>query len=127
MADLTNLQPIDGLNGLQVEAATLNTKSYGSSFVADCSQTSSAEFNLNRAWSQLEFTAGIADNSPVERGRISVSIDDQPALFNEEVVLGKPVSKTVEVKGALRLRIRVEDTCGLKDGYVVLASPTLKR
>ena len=127
VADLTNLQPIDGLNGLQVEAATLNTKSYGSSFVADCSQTSSAEFNLNRAWSQLEFTAGIADNSPVERGRISVSIDDQPALFNEEVVLGKPVSKTVEVKGALRLRIRVEDTCGLKDGYVVLASPTLKR
>ncbi|MEU9161592.1 protein kinase [Streptomyces sp. NPDC048424] len=127
MADLTNLQPIDGLNGLRVEAATLNTKSYGSSFVADCSQTSSAEFNLNRAWSTLEFTAGIADNSPVERGRISVSIDDQPALFNEEVALGKPVSKTVEVKGALRLRIRVEDTCGLKDGYVVLASPTLKR
>ncbi|WP_326587875.1 serine/threonine protein kinase [Streptomyces sp. NBC_01294] len=127
VADLTNLQPIDGLNGLRVEAATLNTKSYGSSFIADCSQTSSAEFNLNRAWSQLEFTAGIADNSPVERGRISVSIDDQPALFNEEVVLGKPVSKTVEVKGALRLRIRVEDTCGLKDGYVVLASPTLKR
>ncbi|MER6196606.1 protein kinase [Streptomyces sp. NPDC001586] len=126
-ADLTNLQPIDGLNGLRVAAATLNTKSYGSSFVADCSQTSSAEFNLNRAWSQLEFTAGIADNSPVERGRISVSIDDQPALFNEEVALGKPVSKTVEVKGALRLRIRVEDTCGLKDGYVVLASPTLKR
>ncbi|MEU9084092.1 protein kinase [Streptomyces sp. NPDC048357] len=127
VADLTNLQPIDGLNGLRVAAATLNTKSYGSSFVADCSQTSSAEFNLNRAWSQLEFTAGIADNSPVERGRISVSIDDQPALFNEEVALGKPVSKTVEVKGALRLRIRVEDTCGLKDGYVVLASPTLKR
>ncbi|WP_327264575.1 serine/threonine protein kinase [Streptomyces sp. NBC_01232] len=127
VVDLTNLQPINGLNGLRVTAATLNTKSYGTSFVADCSQTSYAEFNLNRAWTHLDFTAGIADNSPVERGRISVSIDDQPALFNEEVTLGKPVPRTVEVKGALRLRIRVEDTCGLKDGYVVLASPTLRR
>lgn len=127
VVDLTNLDPIDGLNGLRVNAVTLNTKSYGAAFVADCSQTSYAEFNLNRAWSTLEFTAGIDDTSPVESGRVSVVIDDKPALFNEEVRLGKPVTKTVQVKDALRLRIRVEDTCGTKDGYVVLAAPTLKR
>lgn len=127
VVDLTNLAPIDGLNGFRVNAVTLNTKSYGAAFVADCSQTSYAEFNLNRAWSTLEFTAGIDDTSPVESGRISIAIDDKPALFNEEIQLGKPVTRTVQIKDALRLRIRVEDTCGTKDGYVVLAAPTLKR
>ncbi|MFD3780156.1 serine/threonine protein kinase [Streptomyces sp. NPDC058612] len=127
VVDLTNLPPIDDLNGLRISAVTLNTKSYGAAFVADCSQTSYAEFNLNRAYTTLEFTAGIDDTSPVEQGRISVSIDDKPALFNEEVRLGKPVVKSVQVKDALRLRIRVEDTCGTQDGFVVLAAPVLRR
>ncbi|MFJ8014286.1 serine/threonine protein kinase [Streptomyces sp. NPDC096339] len=127
VVDLTNLSPIDTLNGFWVHSVTLNTKSFGTAFVAKCSQSSSTEFNLNRAWSTLEFTAGIDDTSPVESGRISVAIDDKPALFNEEVRLGKPVTKTLQVKDALRLRIRVEDTCGSNEGYVVLGAPTLKR
>ncbi|WP_282693179.1 serine/threonine-protein kinase [Streptomyces sp. CC208A] len=128
-ADLTSLTPVDGLDGFQVtSSATLNAKSYGTAFVAGCSDESYMEFNLGRAWETLEFTAGIDDDSPTEEARISISVDDQPAPFAQAVSLGKPVTKSISVKGALRLRIRVEDTCTFSQkAYVVIAAPVLKR
>ncbi|MET9936333.1 NPCBM/NEW2 domain-containing protein, partial [Streptomyces sp. NPDC006324] len=126
--DLTGFSPIDGLDEFTVESATLNARDYGSAFVAGCSSESTMEFNLSRKWETLEFTAGIADDSPTEQARVSISVDDQPALFSEAVKLGKPVAKTLSVKGALRLRIRVEDTCTFSQrAYVVIAAPLLKR
>ncbi|MFF9475335.1 protein kinase [Streptomyces roseolus] len=128
-ADLTSLTPVDGLDGFTVtSAATLNAKDYGSAFVAGCSDESYMEFNLGRAWETLEFTAGIDDDSPTEEARISISVDDQPAPFAQAVSLGKPVTKSISVKGALRLRIRVEDTCSFsQEALVVIAAPVLKR
>ncbi|NML53384.1 serine/threonine protein kinase [Streptomyces sp. R302] len=128
-ADLTSLTPVDGLDGFTVtSSATLNAKDYGSAFVAGCSDESYMEFNLGRAWETLEFTAGIDDDSPTEEARISISVDDQPAPFAQAVSLGKPVAKSISVKGALRLRIRVEDTCSFsQEALVVIASPVLKR
>ncbi|MFF9343075.1 MULTISPECIES: serine/threonine protein kinase [unclassified Streptomyces] len=128
-ADLTSLTPIDTLDGFTVtSAATLNAKDYGSAFVAGCSNESYMEFNLGRAWETLEFTAGIDDDSPTEEARISISVDDQPAPFAQAVSLGKPVFKSMSVKGALRLRIRVEDTCSYsQEALVVIAAPVLKR
>lgn len=128
-ADLTGLATIDGLNGFEVtSAATLNARDYGSAFVAGCSNESYMEFNLGRKWDTLEFTAGIDDDSPTEEARITISVDDQTAAFSQAVQLGKPVVKSIKVKGALRLRIRVEDTCSYsQEAYVVIAAPLLKR
>ncbi|WP_432116212.1 serine/threonine protein kinase [Streptomyces sp. S1] len=126
--DLTGFSPIDGLDRFTVESATLNARDYGSAFVTGCSSESTIEFNLSRKWETLQFTAGIADDSPTEQARITISVDDQPALFSEAVNLGKPVVKSLSVKGALRLRIRVEDTCTFSQkAYVVIAAPLLKR
>ncbi|WP_432121288.1 serine/threonine protein kinase [Streptomyces sp. S1] len=126
--DLTGFSPIDGLDEFTVASATLNARDYGSAFVAGCSSESSMEFNLSRKWETLQFTAGIADDSPTEQARITISVDDQPALFSEAVNLGKPVVKSLSVKGALRLRIRVEDTCTFSQkAHVVIAAPLLKR
>ncbi|MFJ5877845.1 serine/threonine protein kinase [Streptomyces sp. NPDC093088] len=126
--DLTGFSPIDGLDRFTVESATLNARDYGSAFVTGCSSESTIEFNLSRKWETLQFTAGIADDSPTEQARITISVDDQPALFSEAVKLGKPVAASFPVKGALRLRIRVEDTCTFSQkAYVVIAAPLLKR
>ncbi|MGW1250818.1 protein kinase domain-containing protein [Streptomyces sp. NPDC002535] len=128
-ADLTGLAPIDGLGGFSVtSAATLNARDYGSAFTAGCSSESYMEFNLGRKWKSLEFTAGIDDDSPTEEARITISVDDRTASFSQTVQLGKPVVKSIPITGALRLRIRVEDTCSYsQDAYVIIAAPLLKR
>ncbi|MCD2464238.1 protein kinase [Streptomyces sp. MBT42] len=128
-ADLTGLAPIDGLGGFSVtSAATLNARDYGSAFTAGCSNESYMEFNLGRKWKSLEFTAGIDDDSPTEEARITISVDDRTASFSQTVQLGKPVVKSIPITGALRLRIRVEDTCSYsQDAYVIIAAPLLKR
>ncbi|MET9699466.1 protein kinase [Streptomyces sp. NPDC006529] len=126
-ADLTVMTPVDGLGGFTVSAAKINTKQYGAAFVADtgCSNDVTTEFDLNREWKQLEFTAGIDDGSTVEKGRVTISLDGQPAAFSELVELGKPVARTIDVTGALRLRLKVDRMCG--EDVVVIASPLLKR
>ncbi|MFD7083226.1 hypothetical protein [Streptomyces sp. NPDC059918] len=53
-------------------------------------------------------------------------MDDKPALFSEQVHLGKPVTKSLDIKGALRLRIKVEETCRDR-GSAIIAAPVLKR
>ncbi|MFJ4778403.1 protein kinase [Streptomyces sp. NPDC088762] len=126
-ADLTVMNPVDGLGDFTVGAAKINTKQYGAAFIADlgCNGDAIAEFDLNREWKYLDFTAGVDDGSSKESGRVSISLDGQPAAFSELVALGHPVTKRVEVSGALRLRIKVDAGCDM--GKVVIAAPQLTR
>jgi hypothetical protein len=121
------MNPVNGLEHLTVGAAKINTKQYGSAFISEhsCSTDGYVEFDLNRDWKTLEFTAGIEDGSNNESGRISIALDGRPATFSEQVTLGNPITKSVDVGGALRLRIRVDKGCN--SGTVVLAGPQLKR
>ncbi|MFB6614333.1 protein kinase [Streptomyces sp. NPDC056367] len=126
-ADLTVMNPVNGLGDFTVGAAKINTKQYGAAFIADlgCNGDAIAEFDLNREWKYLDFTAGIDDGSTHEKGRVSISLDGQPAAFSELVELGKPITKRVEVNGALRLRLKVDAGCDM--GKVVIAGPQLTR
>lgn len=126
-ADLTVMNPVNGLGEFTVGAAKINTRQYGAAFLADlgCNGDAIAEFDLNREWKYLDFTAGIDDGSSNQEGRVSISLDGQPAAFSELVALGKPVTKRVEVNGALRLRIKVDAGCDM--GKVVIAAPQLTR
>lgn len=126
-ADLTVMNPVAGLGEFTVGAAKINTKQYGAAFIADlgCNGDAIAEFDLNREWKYLEFTAGIDDGSTNEKGRVSITLDGQPAAFSELVTLGKPLTKRLEVGGALRLRVKVEAGCDI--GKVVIAGPQLTR
>lgn len=126
-ADLTQLTPIAGLGNFTVGAAKINTKQYGAAFIAnpDCNDEAITEFDLNREWKHLEFTAGIDDGSTHEKGRVSISLDGKPAAFSELVELGKPAAKSVDVTDALRLRVKVDMGCD--NGTVVIAAPQLTR
>ncbi|MFE4265036.1 protein kinase [Streptomyces sp. NPDC056883] len=126
-ADLTVMAPVKDLDEFKVGPAKINTKQYGAAFIKErsCDYESLVEFDLNRAWKTLEFTAGIDDGSVKEKGRVSISLDGQPAAFSELVELGKPITHTLDVSGALRLRIKVDKGCDY--GTVVIAAPQLKR
>lgn len=127
-ADLTVMGPVnDDLGGFDVGPAKINTTQYGAAFIqqSSCNFDAQTEFDLNRAWKTLEFTAGIDDGSTNEKGRVTISLDGQPAAFSELVELGKPITRTVDVSGALRLRIKVDKGCD--NGTVVIAAPQLKR
>lgn len=126
-ADLTVMAPVRNLGDFVVGSAKINTKQYGAAFIAErqCYSDTYTEFDLNRGWKTLEFTAGIDDGSHNEKGRVTISLDSQPAAFSELVELGKPITHTVDVSGALRLRIKVDKGC--ENGTVVIAAPQLKR
>ena len=126
-ADLTVMNPVNGLGDFAVGAAKINTKQYGAAFIANlgCNGDAIAEFDLNREWKYLDFTAGVDDGSSKEEGRVTISLDGQPAAFSELVALGKPITKRVEVTGALRLRLKVDAGCEM--GTVVIAAPQLTR
>ncbi|MFJ7589990.1 protein kinase [Streptomyces sp. NPDC097617] len=126
-ADLTVMNAVNGLGEFTVGAAKINTKQYGAAFIADlgCNGDATAEFDLNREWKYLDFTAGIDDGSTHEKGRVTIALDGQPAAFSELVSLGSPLTKRVDVSGALRLRLKVEAGCDV--GKVVIAGPQLTR
>lgn len=126
-ADLTVMSPVKDLGGFEVRPAKIDTKQYGAAFVAErrCYTDTYTEFDLNREWKKLDFIVGIDDGSTNEKGRVSFSLDGQPAAFSELVELGKPITHTVDVSGALRLRIKVDKGCD--NGTVVIATPQLSR
>ncbi len=126
VADLTVLSSVGGVDNFEVGSAKLNTTEYGAALLGSCYYGAAIEYDVNRAWSTLEFTAGIDDGSTVEQARLTISVDDKPAVFSELVHLGKPVTKSLDIKGALRLRIKVEEGCKGR-GNAVLAAPVLKR
>ncbi|MCM1968920.1 protein kinase [Streptomyces sp. G1] len=127
VADLTVMSPVNDLGGFEVESAKIDTKTYGAAFVTTvtCNSDSYTEFDLNREWKHLEFTAGILDGSRYERGRVTISVDGQPAAFSEQLELGKPLTRSLDVTGALRLRVKADKGCN--SGTVVIAAPQLKR
>ncbi|MFE7184383.1 protein kinase domain-containing protein [Streptomyces erythrochromogenes] len=126
VADLTVLSSVGGVDNFEVGSAKLNTTEYGAALLGSCYYGAAIEYDVNRAWTTLEFTAGIDDGSTVEQARLTISVDDKPAVFSELVHLGKPVTKSLDIKGALRLRIKVEEGCKGR-GNAVLAAPVLKR
>lgn len=58
---------------------------------------------------------------------MTVSVDDKPALYSELVHLGKPVTKTLDIKGALRLRMKVDASSCRDSANAVIAAPVLTR
>ncbi|WP_328927795.1 protein kinase [Streptomyces sp. NBC_00190] len=126
-ADLTVMAPVSGLGNFRIGSAKINTKQYGTAFIAepDCNDEAITEFDLNREWKHLEFTAGIDDGSTNQKGRVTIALDGKPAAFSELVELGKPVTQSVDVTGALRLRVKVDMGCN--NGTVVIAAPQLTR
>ncbi|MEU2545066.1 protein kinase [Streptomyces roseolus] len=125
-ADLTTLASVSDPDSFSVGSAKINTTEYGSALIGDCYNGAYVEYDLNREWKSFEFTAGIDDGSKVETARVVISVDDKPALFNETVRLGKPISETLDITGALRLRLKVEETC-TDSGSGIIAAPMLKR
>ncbi|MEV6246963.1 protein kinase [Streptomyces sp. NPDC051742] len=125
-ADLTTLASVSDPDSFSVGTAKIDTKEYGAALIGDCYNGAYVEYDLNREWSWFDFTAGIDDGSNIETARIIVSVDDQPALFNETVDLGKPITKSLKIEGALRLRLKVEETC-TDEGSGVIAAPLLRR
>ncbi|MFD5413719.1 NPCBM/NEW2 domain-containing protein [Streptomyces nojiriensis] len=126
MADLTVLSSVGAVRHFEVGSAKLNTKEYGAALLGSCYYGATIEYDVNRAWSTLEFTVGVDDGSTMEQARVTISVDDKPALFSEAVHLGKPVTKSLDIKGALRLRLKVEEGCR-NTGNAVIAAPVLKR
>ncbi|RSS37545.1 NPCBM/NEW2 domain-containing protein, partial [Streptomyces sp. WAC08241] len=126
VADLTTLASVSDPDDFTVGAAKINTKEYGAALIGDCYSGAYVEYDLNREWKNFEFTAGIDDGSKIESARVVVSVDNQPALFNETVELGKPITESLKIDGALRLRLKVEATC-TDTGNAVIAAPLLKR
>lgn len=127
VADLTTLSSVSEPDSFTVAPAKINTKEYGTALLGDCYNGAYVEYDLNREWQTFEFTAGVDDRSKIETARIVVSVDDQPALFNETVQLGKPISRTLKITGALRLRLKVESSSCSDEGNGVIAAPTLRR
>ncbi|MER5309089.1 protein kinase [Streptomyces sp. NPDC002773] len=125
-ADLTTLASISDPDSFSVGTAKIDTKEYGAALIGDCYNGAYVEYDLNREWTWFDFTAGIDDGSNIETARIIVSVDDQPALFNETVDLGTPITKSLKIEGALRLRLKVEETC-TDEGSGVIAAPVLRR
>ncbi|WP_395363828.1 protein kinase [Streptomyces sp. YH02] len=126
IADLTTLASVSDPDSFSVGTAKIDTKEYGAALIGDCYNGAYVEYDLNREWSWFDFTAGIDDGSNIETARVIVSVDDQPALFNETVDLGKPIKKSLKIEGALRLRLKVEETC-TDEGSGVIAAPILRR
>ncbi|MFE6080909.1 protein kinase [Streptomyces virginiae] len=126
VADLTVLSSVGEVQHFEVGSAKLNTKEYGAALLGSCYYGATVEYDVNRAWSTLEFTVGVDDGSTMEQARVTISVDDKPALFSEAVHLGKPVTKSLDIKGALRLRLKVEEGCR-DSGNAVIAAPVLKR
>ncbi|MFE4636353.1 protein kinase [Streptomyces sp. NPDC056773] len=120
-ASLLALEPLRGHLGYG-ETSKMDTKRYNTSFRAACA---TAEYDINKEWSTLDFIAGMDDTSGSKTGQIRIYGDDVE-LFNESVEMLKPVTRSVNVTGVLILRIDLGTRCG-GDSEVVMASPTLRR
>ncbi|MFI6898975.1 protein kinase [Streptomyces sp. NPDC050256] len=125
-AALTTMTPLVEPELFSVGSATLNTQLHNDAYVAtpDCNEAPYMEFNLSRAWTTFELTAGIDDNSHYETGRLTIKVDDT-TLWVGGLELGKPKKLSLKVENALRLRIRVDENCN--EAAVVLGTPLLKR
>ncbi|MEU3651432.1 protein kinase [Streptomyces sp. NPDC032161] len=123
---LTTLNPVADADGFEVGSANLNTQLHTDAYVAspDCTTEPYMEFNLGRAWTTFDLTAGIDDDSYYESGRLTVKVDNT-TLWVGTLELGKPQRLSLKVANGLRLRIQVDENC---DGAkLALGTPLLKR
>lgn len=123
---LTTLNTVAEPESFVVGSATLDTQVHNDAYVAtpSCNAAPYMEFNLDRAWTSFELTAGVDDNSNYETGRLTVKADDT-TLWVGTLELGIPQKLSLKVKNRLRLRIRIDENC---DGATMaLGTPLLKR
>ncbi|MEU9950458.1 protein kinase [Streptomyces sp. NPDC047939] len=123
---LTTLNTVAEPELFVVGSAKLDTRLHNDAYVAtpDCTTAPYMEFNLGRAWTTFDVTAGIDDDSNYEAGRLTVKVDDK-TLWVGTLELGKPQKLSLKVENGLRLRIRIDENC---DGATMaLGTPLLKR
>lgn len=123
---LTTLNTVAEPESFVVGSAKLDTQLHNDAYVAtpDCTTAPYMEFNLGRAWTTFDLTAGIDDDSNYEAGRLTVKVDDK-TLWVGTLELGKPQKLSLKVENGLRLRIRIDENC---DGATMaLGTPLLKR
>ncbi|MER5275666.1 protein kinase [Streptomyces sp. NPDC002809] len=123
---LTTMSTVAEPQSFSVGSAKLNTQVHNDAFVAtpDCDTKPYMEFDLGRAWTTFELTAGVDDGSNYESGRLTIKVDDT-TLWVGTLELGKPQKLSLKVKNALRLRIGIDENC---DGAnLALGTPMLKR
>ncbi|WP_327708720.1 protein kinase [Streptomyces sp. NBC_00464] len=123
---LTTMSTVAEPQSFTVGSAKLNTQVHNDAFVAtpECDTKPYMEFDLGRAWTTFELTAGVDDGSNYESGRLTIKVDDT-TLWVGTLELGKPQKLSLKVKNALRLRIGIDENC---DGAnLALGTPMLKR
>lgn len=124
---LTALTPVDG-SAWDTEPAVLNTRAYETALTRrlPCfEETSSTEYNLERAWSSLRFTGGITDDSPQSQGKVTF-VGDGKILASGTLSLGKERTFDVPVADVLRLRVTLATGSGDCQGIAALADPVLE-
>ncbi|MFD8690650.1 protein kinase [Streptomyces sp. NPDC059651] len=123
---LTTLNTVAEPAAFEVGSAKINTQLHNDAFVAtpDCDVEPYMEFNLDRAWTTFDLTAGIDDDSTYESGRLTIKVDDK-TLWVGTLQLGIPQKLSLKVDNGLRLRIHIDSNC---DGAILaLGTPLLKR
>ncbi|MGC4945123.1 protein kinase domain-containing protein [Streptomyces sp. DT224] len=123
---LTTMNTVAEPQLFAVGSAKVNTQVYDDAYVAtpECNTGPYMEFDLDRAWTTFDVTAGIDDHSNYESGRLTVKVDDK-TLWVGTIVLGEPQKLSLKVENALRLRISIDENC--YGAVMALGSPVLKR
>lgn len=124
---LTALTPVDG-SEWNTGPAVLNTRAYETALTRrlPCfGETSSTEYNLERAWSSLRFTGGITDDSPQSQGKVTF-VGDGKILASGTLSLGKERAFDVPVADVLRLRVTLATASGDCQGIAAFADPVLE-
>ncbi|MFC5029835.1 protein kinase [Streptomyces sp. SID13666] len=110
--------------------ATVNTKEYTDAKVTTACETGFEEFNLNRAWTTFTVDAGLLDTSKNAAVGLTITADGK-RLALKKLVLGTTEKITVDVKGALRLRIEYDRKTAAQycedQGTAALGNPMLKK
>lgn len=125
---LTTETPADGDDTFSTQNAEVNGKQYYDALVTEYCAGGYVEYNLGRHWTNFNALLGVDDNAHDMPVMFTISADGNQ-LFHSQVTLGKPVQKSFDVSGALRLRVQWEATSDADDncGTGVLADPTLVR
>ncbi|MDO3685775.1 NPCBM/NEW2 domain-containing protein [Micromonospora sp. C28ISP2-4] len=109
---LYDLPPVDGGNGWEQRAETVDGKRYDHSLVAStCTATDdeSESFNLGRRFAGFRATVGVPDDVPDSfRARFTVLVDGE-VVFRRDLGLGGTAALDVPVTGALRLTLQVDN------------------
>ncbi|MCX5215879.1 NPCBM/NEW2 domain-containing protein [Kitasatospora sp. NBC_00240] len=108
---LSSNDPLSSAYGAENGAATVNGRNYARSVSLRTDRgsipTNDAEYNLERAWQTLNATIGVRDDSPVGTAlTFEAFVDGRPA-FTQTLPLGQSQDLSLDVRGALRLKIVV--------------------